>query len=235
MKLEIGHTAHFSIREEEILFSKTKKCKIMHLSDLHLNKYSQKKVENMIDFIEKSTPDLILLGGDYVDTKKGLIYFNQLLRCLSKQKNVVVIPGNHDLFFGKDLIMQLVNNQSINWLQNSEINFLINGKSLVVSDIPSHIHSEESLRILLIHNPKEIMKTQDNYDIAFAGHLHGSQFVFWKQNQCLYPGRLFYKYNRLKMKTKGLTFFINKGLGDTLPIRYNCSKEIIVLSINPSK
>ena len=174
----------------------------------------------------------MLLGGDYIDSKRGVIFFDHLINGLSMIENVVMIPGNHDFYFGIEKIKSKAEKNNLHWLQNGEIVLEVNGTNFIITDQSNFTENKNTIKIALVHKPKAIEGINGKFDLAFAGHLHGAQFVFWQKKQSLYPGRLFYKYNRLKMKTKGLTYFINKGLGDTLPIRYNCTKEMILVSLN---
>jgi uncharacterized protein len=47
----------------------------------------------------------------------------------------------------------------------------------------------------------------------------------------LFPGRFFYKWNILEKQIDGCLYAISKGVGDTLPIRYDCPKDILLVEI----
>jgi len=85
--------------------------------------------------------------------------------------------------------------------------------------------------ILCLHKPMDVVKVAHRYKLIFAGHLHGGQVVLWSGEKGLYPGRLFYKWNRLSADFGNCQYLISRGLGDTLPIRYNCKKEAILVEI----
>jgi predicted MPP superfamily phosphohydrolase len=87
------------------------------------------------------------------------------------------------------------------------------------------------LNILCLHQPITLKPRKHPYQLVFAGHLHGSQFVFWQTPQGLYPGRWFYTWNRLQDWRDHCLYIISKGLGDTLPIRYNCKKDMIFVRV----
>lgn len=230
--LEIGYNYSFEIRNEVYFTQVESNISVMYLSDLHFNQFSNKIVSVLIETINKMNPTIILLGGDYADSKKGLVQFENLLNGISNRKNIYAIAGNHDYFFGINKIKDVCLKNNITWIEKKqviiEIGFL---KILIDGNTPSENNTECDLEILCLHKPIEIKKLKRNYHLIFAGHLHGSQFVFWKKNNSLFPGKLFYKWNILKKIHLNSLYLISKGLGDTLPIRYNCKKDILLVTI----
>jgi len=232
MKLEIGYKSYFEIRREQYLSSSAANFTILYLSDLHFNKFSGPVTEKIIAAINSLQPDIILLGGDYVDTKKGLVYLNLLLRSFAVHKNIFAIAGNHDHYFGLDDIKKVMAVNNITWIEKSSAIFKLNGHTIQVDGSKAGLkNSNADLAILCLHKPVNIKSFAGNYHLIFAGHLHGGQFVFWQTGKGLYPGKLFYKWNMLKAKSGNCDYFISKGLGDTLPARFNCAKDMIFVQV----
>ncbi len=230
MKLEIGYNSHIEVRKEFYSYPGKLDIKIMYLSDLHLNRYSGEAVQKMIRIIREEDPSLILLGGDYVDTNRGLTHLETLLHFLSSRENVLAIPGNHDHFFGLYKIKNRMQENNIEWIENASVRICIKGQFITVDgNRPGLDQNNDDLKILCLHQPINIQKHPKKYHIALAGHLHGCQFVFWGNKKGLYPGRLFYRWNLLKKEMGNCYYYIGKGLGDTLPLRFNCTKEILVI------
>lgn len=252
-KLEIGYKHSFEVRREvcsvkcqvgdlKSLADLTSGCMddftVLFLSDLHLNKFSGETTAEIIDIIHELNPTIILFGGDYVDSKQGLNYFRELLTSISHRSNVFAIAGNHDDFRGTDELKTIAERNNVSWISNQSCKLQI-GKMFVridtaacqFTDATLHSATESEFSILVLHNPRDIEKIKRKYDLAFAGHLHGSQFVFWQKEHALYPGKLFYKWNILKTTLNGNPYFISKGLGDTLPIRYNCKRDMIFVEV----
>jgi predicted MPP superfamily phosphohydrolase len=234
--LEIGYNSNFEVRSDEATYNGKHRIRVLYLSDLHFNRFSRPMVTKLISEIEKWSPDLTLLGGDYVDTKKGLVHLSTLLKELSQQKSVFAIAGNHDHFFGIEQVKEVMVKHNISWIEKRSVQLRV-GDCLVQIDgtIPASLQSKADLKILCLHQPIDLNKLPVTYDLAFAGHLHGSQFVCWKTEKGLYPGRLFYKWNTLKIMVKDCHYYISKGLGDTLPLRFNCRKELLVVDLMPLK
>ncbi len=232
MKLEIGYNHSFEIRRETCYLNCIDNFSILYLSDLHLNKFSQSIYERIVKSIEELDPSIILLGGDYVDSQRGLNYLNLILNSISQRKNVYAVAGNHDYFIGIEKIKKSMFENNITWIENKSVNInLGNSKIKIDGNFIKNEIGIHDFSILLLHKPKHLSKFADSYNIALAGHLHGSQFVFWKSENKLFPGKLFYKWNILKTQQNNCHYFISKGLGDTLPIRYNCKKDLIFIQV----
>ncbi len=257
MALEIGYKhTNFEIRMAEIRAKIPINCSVLYLSDLHFTKYSQEIVTKIIQKINDLNPEIIFLGGDYVDFKSGLVYFEILLKYLQNRANVFAIAGNHDYYFGIEKIKKIVEEHQIRWVEKTSfsffyknIHFKIDGnfekgferdfeaKNQQNNPIFQNksIKQYETFSILCLHKPIDFQLFSKKYDLAFAGHLHGSQIVFWQNEQGFFPGRFFYKWNKPSEINADCAYFISKGLGDTLPIRFNCAKEMIFVKILPDK
>lgn len=226
---------NFEVRKEQLIAEVKHPFSILYLSDFHFNGGSREVAMWMIERVNELDPDIILLGGDYVDTRKGLKELAFFLEGISGRKNVFAIAGNHDYFFGIDKIEKLFLNKGVVWIENDfldiqlkEMQIRLNGSQL------SENSNSSNFSILCVHNPKVLNGDLTSYDIAFGGHLHGSQFVFWKNEKGLYPGRFFYNWNVLSRRKEDCICLISKGLGDTLPVRYNCKKDVIFVEVVPS-
>lgn len=232
MKLEIGRNADFEIRREQLVSARVADLSVLFISDLHFNSQSEDIVTRLYACVLSLSPSLILLGGDYVDNRKGLRYLERLLASIAPLAPVFAIPGNHDYFFGIGKIRSAVHAHEVVWLENSNSIIEINGSRIGIANNP-HIHSSEKtdLNILCLHKPVDPEHFHLHYDLAFAGHLHGGQFVFWENRKGLFPGRLFYKWNIRKAVCGNCLYLVSKGLGDTLPIRYNCVKDVIFVKV----
>ncbi len=232
MKLAIGANDHFEVRHEQYPSGIAASFSILYLSDLHLNRLGKSIISKIITKINELNPDIILLGGDYVDSRKQLVYLDTLLQALSKRKNVFAIAGNHDYRFGISTIRQIMEANNIGWIENASATISIHNSTIQIDGSkPCIKKSKADFSILCLHQPVDIKRFKDQYQLAFAGHLHGCQFVLWQNDKGLYPGRFFYKWNLLEKREGNCRYFISKGMGDTLPARYNCAKEMIFVQV----
>lgn len=232
MKLEIGYNFSFEVRKEVCIRPGIEDISILFISDLHLNKFNQKTINIILSTIEDLQPTIILLGGDYVDSEFGLQILDNFLAQISDRPNVFAIAGNHDYFFDITSIEKLFVKNKICWIEKMSVEIEISEKKIKIDgNIATEKQSHCDFSILVLHKPLDIENIKDNYDIMLAGHLHGCQFVFWQKDEKLYPGKLFYKWNVLKEEGLNYNYYISKGMGDTLPIRYNCKRDMIFINV----
>ncbi|MFT5778439.1 MAG: putative MPP superfamily phosphohydrolase [Crocinitomicaceae bacterium] len=209
--------------------------KIFHLSDLHFR--FSKKVSSLISIsVRNELPDIILMTGDYFDIPKGYRVLAELVKEISSICPVVFIKGNHDNLYGQKFLAELGELENCSYLNDQTFQFK-SKRGFDYTIYPSNVKVEkpkaETTNILLLHNPEKIKSIRlENISLILSGHLHGGQFIFWKSNSGhYYPGSFLYKYC-VDRKTIGETILIvSKGLGDTLPMRFRCPKEIIEIQI----
>ncbi|MBA3665499.1 MAG: metallophosphoesterase [Bacteroidetes bacterium] len=231
MKLEVGYRNSFEVRQEVYHCRVPREISILYLSDLHLNAFSGGLILGLQKKIHELDPSIILLGGDYVDTEKGVEHFDSLLNSMSG-KNVFAIAGNHDRIFGISRLEKIIKSKKVVWLEGESVALNVNACKIQISNRVAHPHQTKAdVNILCLHEPLNMDKLDNSFNLVFAGHLHGCQFVFWKNLKGLYPGRFFYKMNFLRRRVNRCLYLISKGLGDTLPLRYNCKKDVIYVRI----
>jgi uncharacterized protein len=231
MKLEIGYNYPFEIRRVHYLSEQTSGVSILYLSDLHYNRFGRGLADALGKEIDLLNPDIILLGGDYADSRKGLFYFNSMMESLARFEHIFGIAGNHDRRRINE-VRKIIEAGNGIWLENKSA--VIKAGSLTIQldgGRPAAPSSDADFSILCLHKPIDVSEIAHRYNLIFAGHLHGSQAVLWSTEKGLYPGRLLYKWNRLSADFGNCRYLISKGLGDTLPIRYNCKKEAILVEI----
>ena len=111
MSLQIGYSADIEVREIFLKTDSQAGITVLYVSYLHLNRFGAGLVQKIIAIIEAYKPDLLLLGGDYLDTRSGLPHLEFLLRAIKGGIAMMAIAGNHDFFFEhaeSDLIKSLI-------------------------------------------------------------------------------------------------------------------------------
>jgi uncharacterized protein len=133
-------------------------------------------------------------------------------------------------------IKNICEKHNITWLENQSNRLEINGLEIeIVGSKPQKKSTNVGFRILCLHQPIDISPFQMEYDLVFAGHLHGCQFVFWETPKGLFPGKFFYRWNILKAQFGNCLYLVSKGLGDTLPIRFNCKRDVVMVEVKNEK
>lgn len=235
MRLEIGLDHPVSLRQTTIVAHCMARIRVLYLSDFHLRKRSNPFVTRLIATVGNLCPDLILLAGDYVESKAGLLELLRLAKAFTGFASVFAIAGNHDYYFGIEKIRASLANAGVAWIDQSSATITIQGIRIRIDGgKPQPAPDKADLAILCLHKPMDIETCAAHYRLAFAGHLHGGQIVLKSTERGLYPASLFYKWARREASTNGCIYLISTGLGDTIPLRYNCSREIIIVDVLPA-
>lgn len=233
-RLEIGYNSRFEIRMERVACAVRSAIRILYLSDLHFTGRSAEMAGRLVEEVKRLCPDLVLLGGDYTDSYAGLVPLGHLLQGISGVAPALAIAGNHDRFFGINTLREMMETHRVQWIEGASHDLYIKGTHIRVDgNACAERDPGSAIRVLCLHKPLDPEGLRTGYHLAFAGHLHGGQCVLWENRKGLFPGRYFYKWNRLKAQVGDCHYYISRGLGDTLPIRYNCPKELIVVDLVP--
>jgi hypothetical protein len=90
-------TKFFNIKEMKLTSNKVKNnyC-IVFISDVHLGSNSQRHLRRIIAKIQKINPDIVLIGGDLIDSSSFQISQLDILRELSAK--IYFVTGNHEYY-----------------------------------------------------------------------------------------------------------------------------------------
>jgi uncharacterized protein len=215
--------------------------KILHLSDLHINKKTTLSlVEELVDLCNKLTFDFAVITGDIIDTKVKFI--KEKLQVLNKLKiPVYYISGNHDLFYGlEDLKKELSN---FIFMDNNTKEFIYKNEIIHLAGLPDRfskffgIKREEGkiknyllndASIFISHQPKDYKIAVDSKaNLFLCGHTHGGQiypFHYFVRIVQPFLAGLFYR--------KNTAIYVNKGIGTWgINLRYKANAEITILKL----
>jgi len=225
------------------------------LTDFHCRFwFPPKRIARIAGKVNRMNPDLVLLGGDYVDMDSS--YAASAIRELGKLRaeyGVYAVLGNHDVRRHKqhdirEELIEAMSETGIQLLYNAEsvvdadgLGIRIIGTGDVREDV-AYIHhlapflpSSETgkLTILMTHNPDFIsfLDDEDVFDIILCGHTHGGQITWF--------GRPVITHTALGRRAgKGLiqygkkTVLISNGLGtNILPFRIGAPPTIEVVHL----
>jgi uncharacterized protein len=215
--------------------------RILHLSDLHINKKTSiNQLEELLNICNNLDFEITVITGDIIDSKVKFI--QEKLSILNKLKGkVYYISGNHDLFYGlEDLKKELTNfifmdNKTDEIIYKNEKIFIAGlsdrfskffGIKREENKIKEYLKNKPS--IFISHQPKDYKIAIDSKaNLFLCGHTHGGQiFPFHYFVRLVQPflSGLFYK---------GKTaIYVNKGLGTWgVDFRYKAPNEISILKL----
>lgn len=232
---------HFQIINIEVEDKKLDDLKILHLSDLHINKKTSiEKILELVNFCNGLEFDFCIITGDIIDTKVKFIKKQlEILNLLKKE--VFYISGNHDLFYGlEDLKKELTN---FIFMDNETLKINYKNEIIHLAGLPDRfskffkIKREEKIvedflqnspSIFISHQPKDYkIALNSNSNLFLCGHTHGGQiYPFHYLVKLVQPflAGLFYKN-----KT---AIYVNKGLGTWgVDFRFKADAEITILKL----
>lgn len=203
-------------------------------------------LERGVALLNDAAPDIILLGGDYVNSSaEGFDRPLALLGRLRAPLGVYAVLGNHDYWAGADYVAAKLASAAIVVLRNRAERLAAPDGTpwwLIGADSATRRHDdldqafacipERGFRLLLAHEPEQadtVAARGLRADLQLSGHSHGGQIVLPKVGPPLLP-RMGRRY------VSGLhrrpTVYTSRGIGAVPPyLRLNCPPEVAVLTL----
>lgn len=224
---EFGSFGPLHVRHEVVLLGLPRPVRLLYASDLHLGHWWTKRVpERLLAAAWQAEPEVILLGGDLVDSRVALDGLHCLIRDLTRVAPVMAIPGNHDACVGIDCLETLVESAGGQWLLRRPLEDPIRIDGLL-DPIPS-----SRPRLLCAHYPSIFPEAEAvGYRLVLAGHLHGGQCVLAHCGGKLYPAVWLHQWHGLRFTNRAATMLVSRGVADTLPLRFNCPREVLLCEV----
>ena len=213
------------------------------ITDIHRSLFvSHEDVARAVISLMNETPDLIVLGGDYV-TFKDPYYMHpsaEALAPLAAPHGVFGILGNHD--DDRDMAAALGKN-GVQMLKDARTRLAIKGETIDLvgirfwtkrqSDIANLTRGTAPMTFLLAHDPRRLTEAAAlNLPLILSGHTHGGQIVL--------PGIGAIAAQKFPVaagmgRRDRTTLFVSRGVGTIyLPVRINCPPEVAVLTLAPA-
>ena len=230
--------------------------KVVQISDFH-NTKSKKLTNDLVEEIENSKPDIIVLTGDLIDSYK--LNINTAISFVKKITSIApvyYVTGNHEAriesyeeFKDKleeNKVIILDGKLEIIKKENSEINLIgiddpsfnfntYRDDSTIIQDslIPIQ-YDKNKFSILLSHRP-ELIETyaKNNFDLVLSGHTHGGQIRIPFIGGLIAPNQgLFPKYTSGVYEIDDTKMIVSRGIGNSiLPFRVNNRPELVVIEL----
>ncbi|PLY07203.1 MAG: serine/threonine protein phosphatase [Arcobacter sp.] len=218
--------------------------RILHLSDLHINKkIKEKTLIELINTCNNLDYDFAVITGDIIDCKVKYIKEKlHILNTLSSKKPVYYISGNHDLVYGLEELKKELSN--FIFMDNISKNINFNNNKICIVGLADrfskffkikrdekkvfNLLKENKATIFISHQPKDYkLAVNSQTDLFLCGHTHGGQifpFHFFVRLIQPFLAGLFYKN-----KT---AIYVNRGLGTWgIDYRYKADSEITILKL----
>lgn len=234
---------HYDINVEKTN-EKYKELSIVLVSDLHLSTLvTNKRLEFLVEKINKLAPDLVLIAGDIIDEDITPFVEENMIQTLKKLKPKIgtyAVPGNHDYYGGHlDLLVEHLKDAGIHILLDEkelvDHNFYIVGRKDLASKKRLDLHEllegidHTKPIILLDHQPYHLeIPTQLGVDLQVSGHTHRGQFM---PNHLI--TRRLYEVDWGYLQKERSHFVVSSGFGTWgPPIRTGNPSEIVTITVS---
>jgi predicted MPP superfamily phosphohydrolase len=231
--------------------------RIVHLSDFHLEQVGRREYR-VVERVREAKPDLILLTGDYMNTREGAIALDDMLVALGRIAPVYGVTGNWD---GKFLTRETFKHAESE-LQKSNpdarVSLLVDDSALLERDghrlrlvgqdvIPKKPLKEllrglndGAITIFLHHKPDAIDELHgrepgQRVDLFLCGHTHGGQVClpFW--GAVMTRSKYHKRFESGLYEFEGVPMYVNRGVGcegGSAPrVRFLCRPEVAVIDL----
>jgi predicted MPP superfamily phosphohydrolase len=197
-------------------------------------------VTHAVNLLLAQTPDLIVLGGDYVTLADRAFVgpVAELLAPLHAPHGVFAILGNHD--DDRDMPAAL-NAQGIRVLKDARTRLEIRGAGLELAGIrywtrrPAEIarllRKTEDTVLLLAHDPRRLTEAAAlDIPAVLSGHTHGGQVVVPGIGPIVIRKR--FPIVQGVGTQDNTAIFVSRGVGTVyVPVRINCPPEVAVVTL----
>lgn len=236
--------------------------KIAHVSDLHNAEFG-KSNSRLLEKIEKEKPDVIVITGDLVDSRRTdidiAIGFSEKAMKIAQ---VYYVTGNHEariddferLESGLEDLGVVVLRDEVDRIEKDNEKILLIGlddpkftlKSDWFGETPAMVNAKlKNLKagsgdfsILLSHRP-ELFDTYaaNGIDLVLSGHTHGGQVRIPFIGAVVVPDQdIFPKYDAGLFHSGNTYMMVSKGLGNSIfPVRINCRPELVIVTLEKAE
>lgn len=215
-----------------------RKIKIAHVTDLHSGKIGRLEKQLFYVLVEEK-PDVIFITGDLATPNGDIEEYKKLLKKFKAPKGVYFVYGNWEYWEPiKGLDQLLLDANILNltnktkkldenlWLVGFDDSETGSPNLEILSEIPSN-----TLKLALFHSPQFFESLTGKINIGFAGHGHGGQIRIPFLNALWVPAGTG-KFTEGWFEKAGSHLFVSRGIGTSiLPIRFNCSPELAIITI----
>ncbi len=203
-------------------------------------------IHEMVEKTVSLSPDLIVLGGDYVHASGRYTRpCFEALSGLSAPLGVFAVLGNHDHWEAPKETHAAIRDSGFTDLTNTGIWLKRGGYRLRIAGVGDLWEDHQDLKsalgdlapeetsVLLSHNPDYLeVLDQPGVGLVLSGHTHGGQVYLPPFGAPLIPSAYGQKYRYGLVKTPFSQVFVTRGVGTIYPpVRFCCPPEIALLTL----
>ena len=226
--------------------------RIVLLSDLHVGSHTDDiaRFEAVIAEAQGLAPDLVLLGGDFVNMQVfggGRVpphIVAGLLSPLVGAHGRFAILGNHDYIYGDDDVAEALRDHGIVVLDHERQAFSYEGHAISILGVPDlHVVrpkarallaalTAERPAIVLTHDPVWFADVPAGPFLTVAGHTHGGQIKLPGVGILTNASRAPRRWTYGLVIEEGRHLVVTAGLGTSgIPLRIGVPPEFVIIEV----
>lgn len=237
---------HYQI-ESKTLGNILKGKRLAFLTDLHIKNLGKKEIK-LLEVLNKEKPDLVFLGGDYINYRGSYQPAIEFMGKIQPPLGFYGVLGNTEYSNenGSCVLCHHKNSKALKttshqvFLRNSSVELKINGKVLNLVGLDDPVNDKADLNLalskrdpkapvlLISHSPKVFEEAvQKGVNFILSGHNHGGQIFILKYLRNFIPLDPDLEFlDGFFQKGKTL-LYVSRGIGTSLlPFRLGVKPEI---------
>lgn len=183
------------------------------------------------------TPDVVLLGGDFVDTDEHIRWVGPLFGRLKWTEAGFAILGNHDQHYQPERVRDELRSSGYDVLGNGWKEVTIRGEQCVVighegpwfrptpdlTGLPAGL-----FRLCLSHTPDNFYwAARNGIDLMLSGHVHGGGIVLPLFGPIFTPSRFGRRFDLPAYRTRDTLLLLSRGVSGKEPMRLRCPPQAV--------
>jgi len=203
-------------------------------------------LERVADRVVELTPDLVVLGGDFVSHARSDLHgLGPALARFSARDGAVAVLGNHDHWVDPDAVAVAVERAGATLLVNRHKLIRRGRASLAVGGVDDFTHGavrpDEAFaavgpdvpRVLVSHNPDliEYLPVGLRVDVMLSGHTHNGQAHLPLVGPITAPSQFGRKYLHGLKQVGQIWLYVSAGVGSAWIPRWSNPPELPVIRL----
>lgn len=246
---------NYSVSNNKIS-KKIKNFKIIQVSDFH-NTNSKILTNKLIKEIKKEKPNIVVLTGDLIDSRKLNIDISiNFVESIKEVAPIYYVSGNHEasitnynelkerlidngvIILDNKVEVLKINNEQINLIgiddPQMSFNPSMNDVEIVNYYLDNLIYDNSLFTVILSHRPELFdFYVNNEIDLVLTGHAHGGQFRLpfvggvYAPHQGMFP-----QYDSGVYTSQNTTMIVSRGIGNSvIPFRINNRPQLVVIEL----
>jgi predicted MPP superfamily phosphohydrolase len=240
-----------------ILPAGTPPLRLLHLSDLHIERLTRRESTRLLELVEQARPDLIVITGDYlnlsyvddptarVEARKVLAQFKAPYGVYATLGSPPVDPRDTTPSLFDDLDIRLLRDELalITFADGRKLALLgLDCEHDLASDASAFeplvgLAPTDAVRVLLYHSPELMPLVQQHpVDLYLCGHTHGGQVRFPIYGAVVTSSATGKRYEMGGYSEQDTLLYVSRGIGleglSAPRMRLFCPPEIVLFTLS---